>query len=218
MAFTQPKASSTARGYGGAHAKLRRQWAPKVAAGLVSCWRCGQPILPGQDWDLGHSDTDRSVYQGPEHRWPTDTCIGNRVAGARKGRRLQSGGRKRTTRPATAAWWREARPCPICGVTFTSPYPDTRTCGRACGAEWQRRNRPAKPAKVKPAKAEHPCPICSTSTTRRVYCSDPCVVEANARKSRNRYRVRIGLPTDERPRISHAERIQMALGALQNPA
>jgi hypothetical protein len=25
-------------------------------------------ILPGQDWDLGHDDYDRSRYTGPEHR------------------------------------------------------------------------------------------------------------------------------------------------------
>jgi hypothetical protein len=26
-----------------------------------------EPIVPGEPWDLGHSDVDRSVYAGPEH-------------------------------------------------------------------------------------------------------------------------------------------------------
>jgi hypothetical protein len=39
-----------------------------VAAGLVDCWRCGERILPGAKWDLGHDDLDRSITRGPEHR------------------------------------------------------------------------------------------------------------------------------------------------------
>lgn len=68
--------STAARGYGWAHETERRRWAPKVDAGLVDCWRCGQPIEPGRPWDLGHDDDDRTKYRGPEHR----TC--NRRAGA----------------------------------------------------------------------------------------------------------------------------------------
>jgi hypothetical protein len=58
--------STTERGYGSVHQKLRGRWAPKVAAGGVACWRCGKLIAPGAAWDLGHAD-DRSVYRGPEH-------------------------------------------------------------------------------------------------------------------------------------------------------
>jgi predicted kinase len=57
------------RGYGADHRRERAKWAPLVEAGQVRCWRpeCGQPIRPGQPWDLGHDDHDRSVYRGPEH-------------------------------------------------------------------------------------------------------------------------------------------------------
>jgi hypothetical protein len=61
-------ADTTARGYGTAHQKIRARLAPVVAAGGVRCARCGRLIAPGQPWDLGHVDGDRSVYAGPEHR------------------------------------------------------------------------------------------------------------------------------------------------------
>jgi hypothetical protein len=63
--------STTARGYGNAHQKLRARWAREIKAGGVSCARCGRPIPPGALWDLGHHDTDRRVYTGPEHRYCT---------------------------------------------------------------------------------------------------------------------------------------------------
>lgn len=62
-----PRASSHRRGYGPAHQRLRKRWAPKVAAGGVLCARCGERIAPGAAWDLGHVDGDRSRYSGPEH-------------------------------------------------------------------------------------------------------------------------------------------------------
>jgi hypothetical protein len=81
-------AHTTARGYGHRHQQLRKRWAPIVAAGGVLCARCGQPILPGELWDLGHDDVDRRVYTGPEHR---ARC--NRSAGG------QEGNRRRWRRP-----------------------------------------------------------------------------------------------------------------------
>jgi hypothetical protein len=71
-----PSAGSThARGYGSAHEKQRRAWAPVVARGEATCARCGQPISTTGAWDLGHND-DRTAWTGPEHA----SC--NRKAGA----------------------------------------------------------------------------------------------------------------------------------------
>jgi hypothetical protein len=70
--------STTARGYGAAHRRLRASLAKQVSAGGVRCARCGGAILPGEPWDLGHHDLDRSRYTGPEHR----RC--NRATAARR--------------------------------------------------------------------------------------------------------------------------------------
>ena len=61
------RGSAAARGYGPDHVRRRREAEPLVAAGRVRCWRCGKLIMPGQAWDLGHDDADRSIYRGPEH-------------------------------------------------------------------------------------------------------------------------------------------------------
>src|SRR5262245_9435285 len=54
-------------GYGGVHRATRARFARTVLTGGARCWRCGLPILPGEAWDLGHDDDDRSRYRGPEH-------------------------------------------------------------------------------------------------------------------------------------------------------
>jgi hypothetical protein len=84
-----PRKSREARGYGPAHRAHRRRLIPIVAAGLAHCSRCGDPIVPGEDWDLGHDDWDRTIYIGPEHR----RC--NRSAAGKKSAELQ---RTRTSR------------------------------------------------------------------------------------------------------------------------
>lgn len=64
--MTVLRPTTTARGYGAEHRKLRAGWARKVAAGSVLCARCGKLIFPGAEWDLDHTD-DRSDYLGPSH-------------------------------------------------------------------------------------------------------------------------------------------------------
>ena len=70
------------RGYGRAHAQLRRQVKRVVDRGGAVCWRCGRWIRPGEAFDLGHSDhrlaKHLGLYEGPEHR----SC--SRSAGAWK--------------------------------------------------------------------------------------------------------------------------------------
>lgn len=58
--------STTARGYGAKHQALRKKWQAIVDRGEAYCWRCGCWLEPGQPFDLGHDDHDRTVYRGPE--------------------------------------------------------------------------------------------------------------------------------------------------------
>uniref|UniRef100_A0A5Q5BPU6 Uncharacterized protein n=1 Tax=Mycobacterium sp. (strain MCS) TaxID=164756 RepID=A0A5Q5BPU6_MYCSS len=43
-----------------------------VNRGEAWCWRCRQPIAPGEPFDLGHDDSPGAkrlgLYRGPEHR------------------------------------------------------------------------------------------------------------------------------------------------------
>lgn len=62
------KGNTNGRGYGTQHQRLRARWAPVVAAGGATCWRCGQVIRPGQPWDLGHTPgSGKRMYSGPQH-------------------------------------------------------------------------------------------------------------------------------------------------------
>lgn len=88
MTYRRRSAGSAAqRGYTYTHFKLRKAWAPQVAAGMVQCHAvtCLMPtrwIAPGSDWDLGHTP-DRSQWTGPEHR----KC--SRSDGAVRGNRMR---------------------------------------------------------------------------------------------------------------------------------
>jgi hypothetical protein len=70
--------STTARGYGAAHQRLRKTWAKELKRlGVLPCARCGLPIYDGDEWDLGHTD-DRTAYTGPEHRRECNRADGGR--------------------------------------------------------------------------------------------------------------------------------------------
>jgi hypothetical protein len=55
------------RKYDARHRRIRADLAQWVAAGLVKCARCGEPIAAGTPWDLGHDDRNPGLYSGPEH-------------------------------------------------------------------------------------------------------------------------------------------------------
>ena len=93
MGQQRRRGNTTVRGYGSAHQRLRARLAPIVATGTVACARCGRLIEPGQPWDLGHVDGDKTRYTGPEHQ----DC--NRAAGA------QQRNRPRDPDPEIRPWW-----------------------------------------------------------------------------------------------------------------
>lgn len=72
------RGSREARGYDHAHRELRKQYEPIVKAGNATCWRCGQPITPDADWDLGHQP-DRTQPARPEHIGRECPLGGNRA-------------------------------------------------------------------------------------------------------------------------------------------
>jgi hypothetical protein len=74
----RPRGTTTQRGYGNDHQRCRERWATQVARGEVECRRCGRLIQPGEAWDLGHDDRDRSLPAQPEHA----KC--NRATGAHR--------------------------------------------------------------------------------------------------------------------------------------
>ena len=80
-AYERQRGTRQQRGYDAEHDRLRRRWRPRVERGTVHCHArvCVEGlrlILPGQAWDLGHTD-DRTAWTGPEHA----TC--NRSAGGK---------------------------------------------------------------------------------------------------------------------------------------
>jgi hypothetical protein len=82
-----------------AHRRLRAELQALVDSGAAACWRCRRPIPPGSRWHVGHSDTDRTVYMGPEH----PSC--NLKAAASKGARIANARRKIQREGGRASVW-----------------------------------------------------------------------------------------------------------------
>lgn len=84
--------NTTARGYGHAHQVKRAEYQKVVDAGAGECWRCSTAIKPGDEWQLGHDDDDRSKYRGIE-------CVDcNESTGGRKGAAVTNAKRAMTVR------------------------------------------------------------------------------------------------------------------------
>jgi hypothetical protein len=65
------------------HRGLRRRWAPLVAGGGVVCTGpngCGELIVPGEAWDLGHLPDGNQV---PQHARCNRKTAGRRTEAAR---------------------------------------------------------------------------------------------------------------------------------------
>jgi hypothetical protein len=96
---TPDKRTTTERGYGNEHQRLKDKWRPVVDRGDAYC---AQPICvmrtrwipPGTPWALGHTD-DRTAYLGPTHA----RC--NQLDGASKGGRTIAARKHGRHRPAT---------------------------------------------------------------------------------------------------------------------
>lgn len=77
-------ATTTQRGYGARHQRLRLRWKRLLAQeGQLPCARCHQPIRPTDEWELDHDDDNRDLYIGISCK----AC--NRRAGGQKAQRVR---------------------------------------------------------------------------------------------------------------------------------
>lgn len=166
---TRDRPSATERGYGQEHRKLRKRWAKRVAAGGVRCWRCDYPINPGDQWDLGHDDHDRTIWRGAE-------CIPcNRGTAANRRRRVLG-----------------TKVCDQCGLTYSARYEEQRYCSKPCRRFGQRRQ-----PKVKASKVYFPTCWCGAQFTAKARTTKNCPDHRDMTTiMRIRYRQQVGIPLD----------------------
>lgn len=171
------------------HRAARVRFRALVEAGLGYCWRCGNLLTPG-NWHVGHSD-DGTRIMGPED-------VGcNLRAAARKGGKVAN---------ALALTQNGAGACSHCGATFARRSPTQRFCSPECHiitTSIEREPQPPRPRKFKPPRGVqlemHECTVCGALTERSSYCGHRCRRERDARYLRNKYRISVGLPPDDRP-------------------
>lgn len=77
------------------NARIIRQQVEKLrrSGDDPTCWRCGSLIGEGQTYDVGHLDPNAGHSMenlAPEHRYKSGRCQGNRAAGGRMGRAIQT--------------------------------------------------------------------------------------------------------------------------------
>jgi hypothetical protein len=94
-AKTQTPGGTTKGGWGSKHQKLRAALLPQAYG--QPCARCGHPMLPGQILHLDHTD-DRTGWLGFSHGSRCHICGKrcNLTAAAKKARRIQLYGKRRT--------------------------------------------------------------------------------------------------------------------------
>jgi hypothetical protein len=215
------RGTTTERGYGGDHAKLRKQRLAVYQPGQP-CTIGGEPLnLPPSMLDLAHDHVNGGYLPGLSCRYH------NRQEGAQRGNHgrgfvpaaMGSDVRCKTCgRPYRWA----ARSCEMCGAHYHPSYGEQRTCGRACGRDLQRRNRmatgwlprdqrPKPPSKPRVPREPTTWPSARLQHYTCRYCGAPGVTKATgqprevcpsrecqmARLAANNLRVRNGLSKDE---------------------
>lgn len=183
--------TTSGRGYGSQHQKLRAQWKPLVDSGQVQCHAIvcleerdggSRWITPGSPWHLGHTP-DRSGWTGPEHA----RC--GAADGATRGnqdrpRFIASAlpGRDTICKTCGKPYHYPAKQCGICGSHYHPSRQVQYTCSRQCGVIFRRTNRPLptpKPNPPKPKPSPHKCEFCGITfmTVKGArFCSNKCGV------------------------------------------
>jgi len=179
------------KAYGSAHQKRRRELLP-LAYG-TACPICGELMEKDHPLDLDHS-TPLRIDPAPR---PGDRIV--HAACNRAGKPVYDHGLRGSRTP---------RPCVVCGATYMPAHGRQQACGRACGAEVHRRNRPWNVAKARPKvltftqlRLEVRTCWCGASFIGVAkHCTSGCWAEWNARTAREAYRAKVGLPpTWDRP-------------------